>query len=64
MREQRNRVTSTIVVEPGEVLIPSGNPFVRSALDERDMDVIELDIREIRKTGGGLKGLVLPLSRV
>ncbi|WP_266082119.1 dimethylarginine dimethylaminohydrolase family protein [Haladaptatus caseinilyticus] len=63
MREQRNRATSTIVVEPGEVLIPSGNPFVRNALEEQGMDVIELDIREIRKTGGGLKGLVLPLSR-
>ena len=63
MREQRNRVTSTIVVEPGEVLLPSGNPFVRDTLLDRAIDVVELDIREIRKTGGGLKGLILPLSR-
>lgn len=63
MREQRNRVTSTIVVEPGELLLPSGNPFVRDALLDYDIDVVELDIREIRKTGGGLKGLILPLSR-
>ncbi len=63
MREQRNRATSTIVVEPGEVLVPSGNPYIRSALLERGMDVVELDVREIRKTGGGLKGLVLPLDR-
>ncbi|WP_458189877.1 dimethylarginine dimethylaminohydrolase family protein [Haladaptatus sp. NG-WS-4] len=63
MREQRNRVTSTIVIEPGEVLLPSGNPHVRSALDDRGIEIVELDIREIRKTGGGLKGLILPLSR-
>ncbi|MFC4550270.1 MULTISPECIES: dimethylarginine dimethylaminohydrolase family protein [Halorussus] len=63
MREQRNRATSTIVVEPGRVLLPSGNPRVRGALRDRDIDVVELDVREIRKTGGGLKGLVLPLSR-
>jgi N-dimethylarginine dimethylaminohydrolase len=63
MREQRNRVTSTIVVEPGEVFLPSGNPFVRDTLHNRGIDVVELDVREIRKTGGGLKGLILPLSR-
>lgn len=63
MREQRNRVTSTIVVDAGEVLLPSGNPFVRDTLDDRGINVVELDVREIRKTGGGLKGLILPLSR-
>ncbi|WP_435176861.1 dimethylarginine dimethylaminohydrolase family protein [Halorussus sp. AFM4] len=63
MREQRNRATSTVVVEPGRVLLPSGNPRVRESLAERGIDVIELDVREIRKTGGGLKGLVLPLER-
>lgn len=63
MREQRNRATSTIVLEPGRVLLPSGNPRVRTALTDRGIDVVELDVREIRKTGGGLKGLVLPLSR-
>lgn len=63
MREQRNRATSTIVVEPGRVLLASGNPRVRTALTDRGMDVVELDVRETRKTGGGLKGLVLPLSR-
>ncbi|UPV75410.1 arginine deiminase family protein [Halorussus limi] len=63
MREQRNRATSTIVVEPGRVLLPSGNPRVRESLTEHGIDVVELDLREIRKTGGGLKGLVLPLER-
>lgn len=63
MREQRNRATTTVVVEPGTVLLPAGNPVVRDALGDRGLETIELDIREIRKTGGGLKGLVLPLER-
>lgn len=63
MREQRNRATSTVVVEPGEVLCPAGNQEVTAALRQRGIEVIELKIREIRKAGGGLKGLVLPLER-
>lgn len=63
MREQRNRATSTIVVNPRTVLLPSGNHAVRAALNQHDFHVIELGFREIRKTGGGLKGLILPLSR-
>lgn len=63
MREQRNRATSTIVVGDGNVLLPTGNPVTRDALVDRGFEVNELSIREIRKTGGGLKGLILPLSR-
>lgn len=63
MREQRNRATSTIVVAPGEVLLPTGNPVTSGALTEHDFEVTELSIREIKKTGGGLKGLILPLAR-
>lgn len=63
MREQRNRGTSTIVVEPGTVLLPSGNHEIRAALSNRGFQVIELTLQEIRKAGGGPKGLVLPLSR-
>lgn len=63
MREQRNRATSSIVVEPETVLLPSGNHEVRSELTSRGFDVVELTVQEIRKAGGGPKGLVLPLSR-
>jgi len=63
MREQRNRVTSTIVIEPGHVIVAAGNPATCQALEERGVNVVELDIREIKKTVGGLKGLVLPLER-
>jgi N-dimethylarginine dimethylaminohydrolase len=63
MREQRNRATSTIVLDSETVLLPEGNQSVRDALAEHGYDVVELSIREIQKAGGGLKGLVLPLER-
>lgn len=63
MREQRNRGTSVIVVEPGHVLVPTGNPTVAAELRRRGIEITELSIKEIKKTGGGLKGLILPLER-
>lgn len=63
MREQRNRATSTIAVDDETVLLAAGNPETRAALEAAGMTVVELDIRETAKAGGGLKGLVLPLER-
>jgi N-dimethylarginine dimethylaminohydrolase len=63
MREQRNRATSTVAVDDQTVLLPAGNPVTRNALVERGLNVTELDLQEIQKAGGGLKGLVLPLER-
>lgn len=63
MREQRNRATSSVVVEPGTVLVAAGNPETRDGLEAHGLDVIEVDIREIGKAAGGLKGLLLPLER-
>ena len=63
MREQRNRVTSTVVLEPGSVLLPSGNQTVSTELREQGVTVTELPIKETKKAGGGLKGLILPLER-
>lgn len=63
MREQRNRATSTIVVEPGTVLLPAGNHEVEASLTDRGFEVVELSMREIRKAGGGPKGLILPINR-
>ena len=62
-REQRNMATSSIVVDEGSILLSAGNPVTRDALEERGYEVTELDIREIRKARGGLKGLILPLER-
>ncbi|MFC6942104.1 dimethylarginine dimethylaminohydrolase family protein [Salinirubellus sp. GCM10025818] len=62
-REQRNMSTSSVVVDPGHVLLPGACPETRRALRDRGIEVTEIDIREIRKARGGLKGLVLPLER-
>lgn len=62
-REQRNMVASTVALSPGEVVMAAGNPATREALEDHGVAVTELDIREIRKAVGGLKGLVLPLER-
>ena len=63
MREQRNRATSTVAIEPETVLLPAGNHETSAALENRGLTIHELPMREIAKTGGGLKGLVLPLQR-
>ncbi|SFG48664.1 N-Dimethylarginine dimethylaminohydrolase [Halopelagius inordinatus] len=63
MREQRNRATSTIVVEPETVVFPAGNHEVQAELEDRGFEVHAVNTREIRKAGGGPKGLVLPLER-
>lgn len=63
MREQRNRVTSSVVLEPGTVMLAAGNGHTRDALTARGLEVVEVDIRETAKAVGGLKGLVLPLER-
>lgn len=62
-REQRNLVTSCIVLDEETVVLAAGNHETRAALADRGFEVIELDLREIRKAGGGLKGLILPLER-
>lgn len=62
-REQRRMVTSCVALSPGEVLLAGGNRETKEALVSRGVDVTEVDIREIRKTWGGLSGLVLPLKR-
>jgi N-dimethylarginine dimethylaminohydrolase len=62
-REQRNMAVSSVVLDPEHVLLPGGNPTTRAALEDRGLEVTEVDIREIRKARGGLKGLVLPLER-
>lgn len=62
-REQRKMATSIVVTEPGHVILPGGNRETKRKLREEGIDVTEIDIREIRKARGGLRGLLLPLVR-
>jgi N-dimethylarginine dimethylaminohydrolase len=51
--EAANSACNTLVLEPGLVVLPAGNPFTAGALRRRNVEVIELDMSEFVKTGGG-----------
>ena len=51
--EADNSACNTLVLEPGVVVLPAGNPVTARALRERQVEVIEIDMSEFVKTGGG-----------
>jgi N-dimethylarginine dimethylaminohydrolase len=51
--EVDNSACNTLVLEPGVVVLPAGNPKTTKALRERQVEVIEVDMSEFVKTGGG-----------
>lgn len=51
--EADNSACNTLVLKPGVVVLPAGNPKTAKALRERSVEVIEVDMSEFVKTGGG-----------
>lgn len=51
--EAANAACNTLVLEPGRLLMPAGNPRTAGALREEGVTVIELEMSEFVKTGGG-----------
>ncbi|MFQ5912609.1 MAG: dimethylarginine dimethylaminohydrolase family protein [Nitrospinota bacterium] len=51
--EHRNSACNVLALEPGKVLMVAGNPRAAEALRERNVTVIELEMSEYVKTGGG-----------
>lgn len=51
--EADNSACNTLVLKPGVVVLPAGNPKTAKALRERSVEVIEIDMSEFVKTGGG-----------
>jgi N-dimethylarginine dimethylaminohydrolase len=51
--EADNSACNTLVLEPGVVVMPAGNPRTTKALRDRQVKVIEIDMSEFVKTGGG-----------
>jgi N-dimethylarginine dimethylaminohydrolase len=51
--EADNSACNTLVLKPGVVVLPAGNPKTAKALRERGVEVIEVDMSEFVKTGGG-----------
>lgn len=51
--EADNSACNTLVLEPGVVVLPAGNPQTAQALRRRQVEVVEVDMSEFVKTGGG-----------
>jgi len=61
--EKRNLAANFVVLEPGKIVMPSGNPLTKKLLVDAGIEVIEVDVREIRKGGGALHCITAFLKR-
>lgn len=52
-----------LVLEPGKLLMPAGNPVVTAELRKRGITVIEVDLSEFTNAGGGPTCMTIPLIR-
>lgn len=52
-----------LVLEPGKLIMPAGNPTVTVELRKRGIEVIEVDLSEYTNAGGGPTCMTLPLIR-
>lgn len=55
--------SNLLVLEPGKLMLPSGNPVVSGELQRRGLKVIEVELGEFTKGGGGPTCMTLPLVR-
>lgn len=61
--EARNFACNTVVIKPGKIMMPAGNPQTSKALRKEGIDVIELEFSELVKSGVGPHCDTLPLIR-
>ncbi|NPV85872.1 MAG: hypothetical protein HPY45_07680 [Anaerolineae bacterium] len=52
-----------LVVQPGRLIMPAGNPIVSAELRKRGIEVIEIDLSEFTNAGGGPTCMTMPLIR-
>lgn len=52
-----------VALEPGKVVMPSGNPKCRAALEDAGVRVIEVDVSEILKGWGGIHCMTAFIKR-
>ncbi|MFC2031323.1 dimethylarginine dimethylaminohydrolase family protein [Chloroflexota bacterium] len=55
--------SNLLVLEPGRLIMPAGNPSVSGELKKRGMEVIEVDLSEFTNAGGGPTCMTIPLVR-
>jgi len=61
--ELRNDAPNLLPLEPGKVIIPAGSPKTTRELRKEGVDIIELDMSEYVKGGGGPTCITMPLIR-
>jgi len=61
--EARNFACNTVAIEPGKIIMVSGNPLAAKALRKEGVDVIEVEMSEPIKGGFGPHCDTLPLVR-
>lgn len=63
LEEANSVATNFLVLEPGKLVMPEGNPIVTGELKKRGIEVIEIDLTEYAKAGGGPTCMTIPLIR-
>jgi N-dimethylarginine dimethylaminohydrolase len=61
--EKRNLAANFVALEPGKIVMPAGNPLTKKLLIDAGIEVIEVDVGEIRKGGGAVHCLTAFLKR-
>jgi len=62
-QELRNDATNVLPLAPGKAVIPAGSPETTRALRKEGVDILEVDLSEFVKGGGGPTCMTLPLIR-
>jgi len=63
LEEANNVAPNFLVLEPGKLVTAAGNPIVTGELRKRGIEVIEVDLSEYAKGGGGPTCMTIPLIR-
>jgi N-dimethylarginine dimethylaminohydrolase len=52
--EDHHMPSNGVALAPGHLIMPAGNPHTKKLLEEADCTIVEVDIRELGKSGGGI----------
>jgi arginine deiminase len=63
LEEANGLATNFLVLEPGKLVMSAENPVVTGQLRKRGIQVIEVDLSEYAKAGGGPTCMTIPLIR-
>lgn len=61
--EKTNFAANSVAIEPGKIVMPKGSPKTVELLEKKGIEVIELDLDEIKKGGGSVHCLTAFLKR-